>query len=142
MGKRDNGKDKSPVKPNKGKGRATLKPADEALNSMLQDVAEELAATGGSPSISPVCDHDGASGAGGAGGAASGASASDASTNRLPVALLERRVEQRTKERDQVTKDRDIARAKAEALEKKIAELEAQAKVMLFSLKSISKQLN
>ena len=30
----------------------------------------------------------------------------------------------------------------AEALEKKIAELEAQAKVMLFSLKSISKQLN
>jgi len=35
MGKRDNGKDKSPVKPNKGKGRATLKPADEALNSML-----------------------------------------------------------------------------------------------------------
>ena len=42
MGKRDNGKDKSPVKPNKGKGRATLKPADEALNSMLQDVAEEL----------------------------------------------------------------------------------------------------
>jgi hypothetical protein len=36
------------------------------------------------------------------------------------------------KERGEVTKDRDLARAKAEELEKKIAELEAkQEKVML-----------
>jgi hypothetical protein len=52
--------------------------------------------------------------------------------NCPPVALLEGRVEQRTKERDEVTKDRDLARAKAEELEKKIAELEAkQEKVIL-----------
>jgi hypothetical protein len=67
-----------------------------------------------------------------AGGAASGASASDTNANRLPVALLEGRVEQRAKECDEVTKGRDLARAKAEELEKKIAELEAkQEKVML-----------
>ena len=64
------------------------------------------------------------------GGAASGVSASDA--NRLPVALLERRIEQWTKERDEVTKDRGLTRAKAEELEEKSAELEAkQEKVML-----------
>ena len=66
------------------------------------------------------------------GGAASGVSASDTTANRLPVALLERRVEQRTKERDEVTKDRGLTRAKAEELEEKSAELEAkQEKVML-----------
>ena len=131
MGKKDAGKDKSPVKPSKGKGRA--KQSDEALSEMLQDVADELAATGGSPSPSPI-DGASASGAGGAGGAASGALASEKALSRVPVALLERRVEQRTKERDDVKKDRDNAIAKAEALEKKIAELEALAqkeKVML-----------
>jgi hypothetical protein len=80
---------------------------------MLQDIAEELAATGGtgSPSLSPNNE-------GGVGGAASGASASDTTAYRLAVALLEGRVEQRTKGRDEVTKDRDLARAKAEELEK------------------------
>ncbi len=73
-----------------------------------------------------------ASGAVGAGGAASGASASDTTANRLPLALLVGRVEQWTKERDEVTKDRDLTRAKAVELEKKIAELESkQEKVML-----------
>jgi hypothetical protein len=41
MGKRDSGKDKSPVKPIKGKGRANSKP--DGLNEMLQNVAEEIA---------------------------------------------------------------------------------------------------
>jgi hypothetical protein len=41
MGKRDIGKDKLPVKPIKGKGRANSKP--DALNEILRDVAEELA---------------------------------------------------------------------------------------------------
>ena len=50
MGKKDAGKDKSPVKPSKRKGRAQAKQSDEALSEMLQDVADELAATGGSPS--------------------------------------------------------------------------------------------
>ena len=54
MGKKDAGKDKSPVKPSKGKGRAQAKQSDEALSEMLQDVADELAATGGSPSPSPI----------------------------------------------------------------------------------------
>jgi hypothetical protein len=94
---------------------------------MLQDIAEELAATGGTGSPLPLPNNEG-----GAGGAASGASASDTTAYCLAVALLEGRVEQRTKGRDEVTKDRDLARAKAEELEKKIAELEAkQEKIML-----------
>jgi hypothetical protein len=114
MGKRDSGKDKSQVKPSKGKGRAKLKP--DALNEMLQDVAEELAVTGGTGSPTPSPNNEGpgasASRAGGAGGAASGASASDTTANHLPVALLEGRVEQRTKERDEVTKDRDFGKCR------------------------------
>jgi hypothetical protein len=134
MGKRESGNDMLPVKPSKGKGRANSKP--DALNEMLQAVAEELAATGGTGSPSPSPNNEGpgasASGAGGVDGAASGASASNTTANRLPVALLGRWVEQRTKERDVLTKDLDLARAKAEELEEKIAELQAkQEKVML-----------
>ena len=107
----------SPAK-KKGKDRARQ---DDALNEALQDVAEELAATGGSPPPSPT--NQGASASNGAGAVASG---SDGPV--VPAELLKRRVEQRTKERDEAT-------AKAEALEKRIKELEAQAKVihLLFS---------
>ena len=50
MGKKDAGKDKSPVKPSKGKGRAQAKQSDEALSEMLRDVADENCRTGGSGS--------------------------------------------------------------------------------------------
>ena len=119
MGKRDSGKDKSPVKPIKGKSLANSKP--DGLNEMLQDVAEELSASGATGSPQPSQNNEG-----GAGGAAFGASASDTTAYCLAVALLEGRVEQRTKRRDKVTKDRDLARAKAEELQKKNAELEAK----------------
>ena len=108
----------SPSKNRKGKECARQ---DDALNEALRDVADELAAVPGSPSPSPT--NQGASASNGAGAVASG---SDGSV--VPAELLKRRVEQRTKERDEAT-------AKAEALEKRIKELEAEGKVihLLFS---------
>jgi hypothetical protein len=108
----------SPSKNKKGKERARQ---DDAINEALRDVADELAAVPGSPSPSPT--NQGASASNGAGAVASG---SDGSV--VPAELLKRRVEQRTKERDEAT-------AKAEALEKRIKELEAEGKVihLLFS---------
>ena len=75
----------------------------------------------GSPFPSPT--NQGASASNGAGAVASG---SDGSV--VPAELFKRRIEQRTKERDE-------AMAKAEALEKRIKELEAEGKVihLLFS---------
>ena len=62
----------------------------------------------------------------GSNGAGAVASGSDGSV--VPAELFKRRIEQRTKERDE-------AMAKAEALEKRIKELEAEGKVihLLFS---------
>ena len=118
----------------KGKGKDRAR-QDDALTEALQDVADELAAVPGSPTPSPT--NQGASASNGAGAVASAsngtgavASGSDggSQTVTVPPEVLKRRVEQRTKERDEAT-------ARAEALDKRIKELEAQAKVihLLFS---------
>ena len=116
-----------PPPKNKGKGKDRAR-QDDALTEAMQDVAEELAAVGGSPTPSPT--NQGASASNGAGAVASG---SDGGS--VPAELLKRRVKQRTKERDEATNLLDAERAKADALEKRIKELEAEAKVihLLFS---------
>jgi hypothetical protein len=89
----------------------------------MSDIAEELGAAGGSPPDSSTPTDQGASASNEA-GAASGSDGAGAGLSGLHpdarAALLERKVDKRTKERDE-------ANAKAEALEKKVAELDAKA---------------
>jgi len=114
-------------------GPASLRADPDAVTDTLKDISDELGATGGSPPAPSTPTDQGASAsthdddvaASGSDGAGAGLSklAPDAK-----AALLERKVDKRTKERDE-------AKAKVEALEKQLAEAKAaNAEAMVIHL--------
>ena len=117
-------KEPPPTKGKGGKPSRVSRTEDSLSDSLIEavrDATDELQAASGGLEASD-----------------DSAGAPSASAREIPVELLKRRTEMRTKERDEAQKERDAAqkerdeaKRKAEELERKIAELEAQAKTQL-----------